>query len=101
VLADEGFYVASESSFHRILRAAGPSSHRGRAKPPEIKTADDSYRHSSQLGVVLVYDLFADDCHRMRVPPLPYPRSLQQKNCGIGGTPTTTPTTSRQAHCIS
>lgn len=34
-LADEGRYIASESSFHRVLRASGQSEHRGRAKPPE------------------------------------------------------------------
>jgi hypothetical protein len=34
MLADEGVYLASESSFHRVLRAAGQSSHRGRAKAP-------------------------------------------------------------------
>lgn len=32
MLADEGVYLASESSFHRVLRAAGQSGHRGRAK---------------------------------------------------------------------
>ncbi len=31
-LADEGRYLASESSFHRVLKAAGQSGHRGRAK---------------------------------------------------------------------
>lgn len=34
VLADEGVYVASESSFHRVLQSAGQSSRRGRAKTP-------------------------------------------------------------------
>ena len=34
MLADEGSYVASESSFHRGLRAARQSGHRGRAKAP-------------------------------------------------------------------
>lgn len=34
VLADEGVYVASESSFHRVLRAQGQSRHRGRAQAP-------------------------------------------------------------------
>lgn len=34
VLADEGIYLASESSFHRVLRSAGQSGHRGRAKTP-------------------------------------------------------------------
>jgi transposase InsO family protein len=33
-LADEGRYVASESSFQRVLRAEDQSAHRGRAKAP-------------------------------------------------------------------
>lgn len=33
-LADEGVYLASESSFTRVLREAGQSQHRGRAKAP-------------------------------------------------------------------
>jgi transposase InsO family protein len=35
MLADEGVYLASESSFHRVLRGAGQSGHRGRAKAPQ------------------------------------------------------------------
>jgi transposase InsO family protein len=34
MLADEGVYLASESTFHRILRAHGQTAHRGRAKAP-------------------------------------------------------------------
>jgi putative transposase len=34
MLADEGVYLASESSFVRVLRDHGQSSHRGRAKAP-------------------------------------------------------------------
>ena len=34
MLADDGVYLASESSFHRVLRAAGQVRHRGRAKAP-------------------------------------------------------------------
>jgi putative transposase len=34
MLADEGVYLASESSFHRVLRAAGQTQHRGRAQAP-------------------------------------------------------------------
>jgi putative transposase len=34
MLADEGVYLASESSFSRVLRAAGQSCHRGRAQAP-------------------------------------------------------------------
>jgi putative transposase len=33
-LADEGVYLASESSFQRVLRAHGQNQHRGRAKAP-------------------------------------------------------------------
>lgn len=35
MLADEGVYVASESSFHRVLRAEGQTGHRGRARAPQ------------------------------------------------------------------
>ena len=34
MLADEGVYLASESSFARVLRAHGQSRHRGRAQAP-------------------------------------------------------------------
>lgn len=36
MLADEGVYIASESSFQRVLRANGQSTHRGRARPPQL-----------------------------------------------------------------
>jgi putative transposase len=35
-LADEGVYLASEASFHRILREHGQMNHRGRARPPRV-----------------------------------------------------------------
>lgn len=34
-LADEGLYIASESTFYRVLKAAGQSGWRGRAKAPK------------------------------------------------------------------
>jgi len=34
MLADEGVYLASESTFSRVLRAQGQTAHRGRAKAP-------------------------------------------------------------------
>jgi transposase-like protein len=34
ILADQDRYIASESSFYRILREADQLAHRGRAKPP-------------------------------------------------------------------
>jgi len=37
MLADEGTYIASESSFHRVLKADGQAQHRGRAKAPQRK----------------------------------------------------------------
>jgi len=35
MLADEGQYIASESSFHRVLRANAQTTHRGRTKAPQ------------------------------------------------------------------
>jgi len=35
MLADEGVYLASESTFSRVLRAHGQPTHRGRAKAPK------------------------------------------------------------------
>lgn len=35
ILADEGVYLASESTFHRVLKAHGQMTHRGRAKAPK------------------------------------------------------------------
>jgi len=43
MLADEGVYLASESSFSRVLRAAGQSSHRGRAKLPRKSRAPETH----------------------------------------------------------
>ncbi|MCP4363879.1 MAG: IS3 family transposase [Planctomycetes bacterium] len=36
-LADKGIYIASESSFYRILRAEGQLKHRGKAKPRTVE----------------------------------------------------------------
>jgi transposase InsO family protein len=41
LLADEGTYLASESTFYRTLRAAGRLAHRGRAKPPTHRRPDE------------------------------------------------------------
>jgi len=42
-LADEGIYLASESSFQRVLRAHGQSRHRGRAKAPRPQRAPTTH----------------------------------------------------------
>ena len=50
-LADEGRYLASESSFYRILRAEGQQHHRGRAKPPTKRKPPTSYRANAPCEV--------------------------------------------------
>ena len=40
-LADRGEYVASESSFYRILKATGMSTHRGKSKAPSRKKPEE------------------------------------------------------------
>ncbi|WP_460001156.1 IS3 family transposase [Paradesulfitobacterium aromaticivorans] len=37
ILADQGTYIASESTFYRIMRQAGEQNHRGRCKAPSSK----------------------------------------------------------------
>jgi putative transposase len=37
MLADEGVYLASESTFARVMRSHGQTTHRGRAKAPKAK----------------------------------------------------------------
>ena len=45
-LADQGRYLASESSFYRILRTEGQQHHRGRARPPIRRKPPTSYQAS-------------------------------------------------------
>jgi transposase InsO family protein len=50
-LADQGQYLASESSFYRILRTDGQQHHRGRAKPPVRRKPPASYKASTPCEV--------------------------------------------------
>ena len=50
-LADHGRYLASESSFYRILRADGQQQHRGRSKPPVRRKPPTSYKASAPCEV--------------------------------------------------
>ncbi|PIL19078.1 hypothetical protein P775_16490, partial [Puniceibacterium antarcticum] len=50
-LADQGRYLASESSFYRILRADGQQHHRGRAKPPVRRKPPMSYKAGAPCEV--------------------------------------------------
>jgi transposase InsO family protein len=42
-LADEGVYIASESSFQRVLREHGQNRHRGRARAPQASRAPTTH----------------------------------------------------------
>lgn len=73
-LADEGLYVASESSFYRILREEKELSHRRRSKPPtsrapsakkatgpeQVWSWDVSYLRGPILGTFFYLYLFLD-----------------------------------------
>ena len=50
-LADQGRYLASESSFYRILRADGQQHHQGRAKPPVRRKPPASYEASGPCEI--------------------------------------------------
>jgi putative transposase len=55
-LADEGVYVASEASFHRVLREHGQMQRRGRARPP--RTAGPPSTHvATGPGQVWCWDV--------------------------------------------
>lgn len=55
-LADEGLYIASESSFSRVLRAHGQTRHRGRAKAPR-RTHPPSTHVATGPGQVWTWDM--------------------------------------------
>lgn len=57
-LADEGLYLASESTIYRILREEGQLSHRGRSKPPARKGGAASRSHlATGPGQVWSWDI--------------------------------------------
>jgi len=56
MLADEGVYIASESSFHRVLRAHGQMNRRGRARPPR-RSRPPTTHIASRPGAVWCWDM--------------------------------------------
>ena len=56
MLADEGIYIASESSFHRVLRARGQMHRRGRAQPPR-KSGPPRTHIATRPGEVWCWDV--------------------------------------------
>jgi transposase InsO family protein len=56
-LADErGVYLASESTFYRVLRAAGQQHHRGRSKPP-VRPSASAPHVAEAANQVWVWDI--------------------------------------------
>ena len=55
-LADEGIYIASESSFNRVLRAHGQMHRRGRAQPPRISRPPTTHA-ATRPGEVWCWDV--------------------------------------------
>jgi hypothetical protein len=55
-LADEGVYVASESSFQRVLRAHGQTRHRGRARAPQCSRTPTMHM-ATAAGQVWCWDM--------------------------------------------
>jgi putative transposase len=56
VLADEGVYIASESSFHRVLRGHGQMNRRGSARPPR-QSRPPTTHVASRPGDVWCWDV--------------------------------------------
>ena len=75
LLADEGTYLASESTFSRVLREHGQTAHRGRAKSPKARARA---HHPCAASVLCVSD---HQGPRARPPPTSPPRSAR---CGAG-----------------
>lgn len=55
-LADEGVYIASESSFQRVLRAHGQTRHRGRTRAPQ-RSRTPTTHVASAPGQVWCWDM--------------------------------------------
>jgi putative transposase len=56
MLADEGVYIASESSFHRVLRAHGQMNRRGRVRPPR-RSRPPTTHIATRPGAVWCWDM--------------------------------------------
>ena len=55
-LADEGTYIASEASFHRVLREHGQMNRRGRARPPRASRPPSTHI-ATRPGEVWCWDM--------------------------------------------
>jgi len=84
-LADEGTYIASESSFHRVLRAEGQMNRRGRAKPPR-RSRPPTTHIATGPGEVWCWDVtFLPATVKGQWFYLSDPRSLQPRDRWLRG----------------
>ena len=84
-LADQGRYLASESSFYRILRADGQQQHRGRTKTTGPAQAPSQLQGQWALrSLDLGYNLAARTHRRHVFLPLPDRGHLQPQDRGMG-----------------
>jgi putative transposase len=83
MLADEGTYLASESTFSRILTRAGQSAHRGRAKSPQAKRAPQTHVASAP-GQVWCWDMTYLPTQVGAALPVSYPGPVQPQNHRLG-----------------
>jgi hypothetical protein len=69
ILADRGKYIASDSSFYRILKAEGVLHHRGKAKPRNSHKKPTSYT-AKKANEVWSWDIFTDNRDRSTLLPV-------------------------------
>ncbi len=86
MLADEGVYLASESTFSRVLREQGQAAHRGRAKTPSAVRPPTTHVATAPRQV-WCWDMTYLPATRDRpvVPPVPDPGPVQPQDRGLGG----------------
>ena len=65
-LADEGGYLASESTFYRILKAKGMGARRGRAHPPRKMKLPTTHAATAANAIEAITLVFAPDDKRGR-----------------------------------
>lgn len=84
-LADQGIYIASESTIYRALRAEKQMNHHGRAQAPQASRQPTTHIATCpQRSVGLGYQLFAQHRHRTLLLPVHGRRPLQPLRRGVG-----------------
>jgi putative transposase len=86
MLADEGVYLASESTFARVLRAHGQTAHRGRAKAPKARRTPTTHI-ATAARQVWCWDMtyLARDGDWPLVSPVLDSGFVQPQDRGLGG----------------